>query len=206
MVIEHDFEQRSDEWFSIRTGKITGSKFGDVMSKGRGKAEWGGTALAYLRQVAAEILTGEREEVFQSKAMEWGNAMEDAALMAFMDKSGLAVESCGFFENTELPGCGSSPDGVGEDFTIELKCPTSKTHMLYLLDTEELIKAYRWQVVGEALFTGKDRAFIASYDPRFPEGKQLAIYEYPTEELAEDKEKLKARLLLAVDLVKEWTE
>ena len=76
--------------------------------------------------------------------------------------------------------------------------------MLYLLDTEELIKKYRWQVVGEALFTGSDRAVIASFDPRFPMDKRMAVYEYPQEELVKDKDILKIRLLSAVAYVQEW--
>jgi hypothetical protein len=205
MVAEFPFPQRSPEWFAQRSGKITGSKFEDVMKSGRKKDEiWGQSALTYLRKVAAEILTGEYEETPTTKDMEWGQIWEDAAVKAFNEKTGLNMRSCGFFENSLIRGCGSSPDAVDKGMTLEVKCKKSKNHMLYLLDTEELIKAHRWQVVGEALFTESEIAFIASFDPRFQEDKQLAIYEYPREDLARDKNILMARLIAAAALVQEW--
>jgi len=200
MVIEHEYPQRSDEWFAVRLGKLTGSCFSDLMKKGRGKSEWGETAIARIRQTAAEVLTGDQEESFTSKAMEWGTAYESAAMVHYMQMTGGDVRECGFFENSDIPFCGSSPDGVGDDFTLELKCPLSKTHLLYLLDAETLFNAYRWQVTGEALITEKPRAIIASYDPRYidPE-KRMVVFEHPT--LEEDKVTLRERLLAAGELL-----
>ena len=60
-----DTQQRSEEWHAQRLGKFTASRFGDLMTNGRKKDEvLGQTALSYIYEKAAEILTGERTEIF----------------------------------------------------------------------------------------------------------------------------------------------
>ncbi len=52
-------EQRSEEWYAQRLGKFTASRFGDLMTNGRKKDEvLGATAVSYIYEKAAEILTG----------------------------------------------------------------------------------------------------------------------------------------------------
>ncbi len=50
-------DQRSDEWFAARLGKVTASKVKDVMAKGRGGAP-SATRQNYMMQLLCERLTG----------------------------------------------------------------------------------------------------------------------------------------------------
>lgn len=198
-------EQRSDEWFKARLGKLTGSKFPKLMPTPRQRTEWNDTQLGILRECAAEIMTGEREETFQSAAMAWGNDHEDEAREAYEMLSMETVRTCGFFQHSEY--IGSSPDGIIGDMkgVWECKCPTPKQHLRYFLDPAELWKDYKWQVVGHMLATGIHSGLIMSYDPRYPEHKQIAIYR-PTEgpEIETAIAELQARLDSAVTIIKEW--
>lgn len=230
MVVEYPFEQRSPEWFAVRKGKITASLFHSLMPSSRQKiTDFTNTQLAILQDLASQILTGERHETFQSADMKWGVLQEDAARTHYSQIAGLSVRTCGMFENTALPGCGASPDGIttlheGEpeavayfdgalnvDITakpikqaLEIKCPLSKTHMKYLCDPSTLWDDYKWQVVGQVVITELDGGEIISFDPRFrDESKQLV--RYIPEITEEDKQLLAARLAEAVMLIKEWT-
>lgn len=67
-------EQRTDEWFAARLGKVTASNIAKVMAKGGGA-----TRKNYMAQLVCETLTGQKEETFKSASMERGNELEAVA-------------------------------------------------------------------------------------------------------------------------------
>lgn len=196
--------QLSTEWFTARLGKLTGSKFQKLMPTARQKPDkWNDTQLSILREIAAQALTGEREESFTTKQMQWGIDNEDNARRAYEFSEMVTVRECGIFLYSDY--IAASPDGIIEDTgeTWETKCPTSKQHLLYWLDSDILYKDYKWQCVGECLCSGLKKGVLCSYDPRFHDSHKLVIHRFePTEE---DFQALKDRLELAVELIKEWT-
>jgi len=200
---EIDVIQGSDVWFEIRTGRITGSHFDDLMPTAKQSINnWNKTQLSYLRKVAAEILTGERESSYQSRSMEWGNTQEPFACSEYEDRFMVVARECGIFVDGDF--LGSSPDRIigNMERTLEVKCPESKQHLRYLLDPEELFNEYPWQCKGECLFTGINKGTIISYDPRFLDvNKRLAIHDFEVSK--EDFYMMRARLALAVQIVKD---
>ena len=96
----HNFEQHSDEWYAIRCGRFTASVADTIAVSGAGLE-----TLCF--KVAAEILTGRKEETFKSPAMEQGNELEAVARTLFEMKTGYTVEEVGFIEVDDLEG--SSP-------------------------------------------------------------------------------------------------
>lgn len=221
-------EQLSDEWFELRLGKITGSHFDLIMQTDGQKTaiekvvknnekykdkpdklkpmppRFSDGQLTYLYRVAAELLTNEREETFETKSMRWGTEHELMAKQCYSMRHLVNVNDCGFFTDEVMTG--SSPDGIIGDRlrTFEAKCPESKQHFYYYLYPEELFKKYKWQAIGECYFTGIDKGVICSFDPRMPDDKQLVEYEFdPTEEQYTE---LKYRLKECVYLINEWLE
>lgn len=195
---ELNYEQRSEEWFAARMGKLTGSKFPKLMPTPKQRKSWNDTQLAILYEAATEILTGQREETYQSPAMAWGTLWEDTAREQYSIVIEEEIRACGFFEYSEF--IGSSPDGIYSG-VWEGKCPTSKKHLQYYLDPELLWKDYGWQLVGHMLCTGKRTGALTSYDPRFPAEKQLAVY-IPEMDIEPLIKQLEERLSEAVDFVK----
>lgn len=200
---EHMVDQRTEEWFRLRMGKLTSSRFPKLMKTPKQRTEWNETQLTILREIAAEKLTGEREETFTSKAMQWGNDHEDAARDALSAYLGMKIRESGFWEYSEY--IGGSPDGIVgyNEAVAELKCPTSKQHILYYLDSDNLFKDYGWQLIGHMLCTGIETGYLASYDPRFPDDKCLVVVEHYMS--LEEREQLISRLDEAVSKLKEWT-
>ncbi len=198
--------QGSAEWFELRTGLITGSHFNDIMPTARQKDNaWSKGQLSYLRKVAAEILTGTREDLgYKSNSMEWGEYQEPHAKRCYSLHEVVKVRDCGIF--TDELFIGSSPDGIigNMERTIEAKCPESKQHLRYFNDPIEIYNDYKWQAIGEVYCSEvTDRSGVCiSYDPRMPDNRQLAIYEFsPT---VEEFELLKFRLDLAIETIKPW--
>jgi len=163
MKIIYDIEQGTDEWLELRLGKLTASKFSDVIAKGRGNAP-SKTRESYMYQLAAEILTGEPQDSFTNKAMEWGNECEPAARAAYELKHDIDVEQCAFIERDQWVGV--SPDGlVGENGLLEIKCPNSVTQIKRVL-SGEFPNEYMAQVQGQLWVSGREWCDFVSYDPR----------------------------------------
>lgn len=75
-------EQRSQEWFQARLGKVTASRLSNVLAKGRG----GGPSAVrrnYMAELIAEKLTGNAPEGFSNAAIQWGIDTEPMAREAY---------------------------------------------------------------------------------------------------------------------------
>lgn len=163
MEIIKDIEQGSEEWLDARMGKLTASKFKDVIAKGRGNAP-SKTRQTYMYQLAAEILTGEREEAFTNKYMEWGNEWEGSARAAYQLKHGVKVEEVAFIIHDEHTGV--SPDGlVGEAGLIEIKCPKTTTQIDWYIKGKVPPEHYA-QIQGQIWVSGREWCDFVSFDPR----------------------------------------
>lgn len=196
--------QLSDEWFKLRLGKITASKFGDLMKTPKQRLEWNQTQTSILLQTASEFLTGEREETFTSKSMQWGIDTEKEAIEFYELLTDQTVRESGFYEVSEY--IGGSPDGIIEgQGALEIKCPNSKQHLKYLLDANELIKMYKWQAIGHIYTTGLQWCDLISFDPRFkdPE-KMMVIQRFNKSDLEAELKELHERLESAVEVIEGW--
>jgi hypothetical protein len=107
-------EQGSEEWFRARLGIPTASMFGAILAKGEGK-----TRAAYLRKLAAEIITEEPGEQFTTPAMERGKQMEAEARAFYAFDADMNLTQAGFVRNH---GAGWSPDSlIAGDGALEIK-------------------------------------------------------------------------------------
>lgn len=167
-------EQRSQEWHEFRVGKITASRFADVMSKGKGgkSSERRNT---YLRDIVAEILTGKAKEPISSASLSWGTEVEPFAREAYELETGNVVNETGFLLHLDHLFVGCSPDGlIGVDGGLEMKCPKDpQVHVKTLL--EGMPSEHIAQVQGGMYVTGREWWDFVSYDPRQPEPTRLYI-------------------------------
>lgn len=170
----HQGEQGSPEWFLARLGKVTASRFGDVMSKGRG-GNASKTAESYMIELIGERLTGENK-FFVSPAVSWGSDHEDSARDLYMWRSSNVVKQVGFATIGEMPMIGASSDGlVGEDGLVEIKCPFNSANHLSTIMSKEVPKTYEYQVQGQMWVLNKDWCDFVSFDPRMPESHRMII-------------------------------
>lgn len=126
-------EQNSPEWFEMRLGSIGGSSVPAILAKGKGKAE--SKMRRSLRySLAAEILTGVRDETYTNKYMERGHLFEPKARELYEFINDVEVEQVAMIKSS-LPRVHVSPDGlIGEGGGIEIK--TLMPHIFVeLLDT-----------------------------------------------------------------------
>ena len=154
-------EQGSPEWLAARLGIPSASMFAKLVTT---KGIWSASADAYINQLVAERLTGEREEVFQSHHMLRGTELEPDARDLYSLISDAEVTEVGFcLHDTLSAGC--SPDGlIGDDGGLEIKCPAPSTHVEYLRGGV-LPSKYKQQVMGCLWITGREWWDFVSYHP-----------------------------------------
>ena len=190
-------EQRSEEWFLARKGKVTASKISDVMAKGKGGAP-SLTRQKYLDQLVTERLTRYIQEGYTNDAIQRGVDLEPIARTHYCFNSGFDVVEVGFVNHPSIDFAGASPDGlVGVDGLLEIKCPNSNTHIEYVLAGKPPAK-YIPQMAWQLACTGRKWVDFVSYDDRLDdESKHLFIvrYERDDEYIAEIEEAVKQFLL-----------
>lgn len=166
-------EQRTDEWFSARAGKVTASRVTDLMSKT--KSGYSASRENYMAQLIVERFTNQPSESFNSTAMQWGTEQEPFARAAYEARTSVFVDEVGFIPHPTIEGAGASPDGlVGNDGLVEIKCPNTAT-MIDTLINETVPAKYFAQMQMQMACTERSWCDYVVFDPRMPEGGQLFV-------------------------------
>lgn len=154
-----NFEQRSEEWFEARLGKVTGSKASKMYAKNN---------LPLIDTILAELLTGKEESIFTTDAMQRGIDLEPSACYTYEKTTGLTVEHVGICVHDSIDMLALSPDGWVDNRKggVEFKCPSSKKHIQYIRQGG-IPSEYAPQILHYFLVNEKCQFVdFASYDPR----------------------------------------
>ena len=178
-------DQRTDEWYAARLGKVTASRLSDVLATIKtGEAA---ARANYRIELVAERLTGKSTPGFTSAAMQWGVDCEPMARSAYETETGLIVTEVGFVDHPTIAMTGASPDGlVGDDGLIEIKCPDTKTH-IETLTSKQVPPKYIPQMQWQMACTGRAWVDFVSFDPRLPEHLMLEIIRVDRDQSLIDK-------------------
>lgn len=155
-----DCEQRSEEWYQARLGIATASNFKSVLAKGEGK-----TRLAYMRRLAAEIITGEPGETFESAAMVRGREMEAEARDFYTFMKDAEPVPVGFIRNGQK-GC--SPDSLlGDDGMLEIKTQRADLLIATILK-DDFPPEHMHQCQGQLWVAEREWLDLVVYWPSMP--------------------------------------
>ena len=166
-------EQRSEEWFAARLGKVTASRVADVIATRKGQEST--VRAKYRLQLATERLTNKKVDAFFNQAMQDGIDREPMAREIYEHLVETQVEEVGFIDHPNIAMAGASPDGlVNDDGIIEIKCPIETTHTTNLLEKRLPLK-YKPQVQFQLATTGRQWCDFISYNPNFEPRLQLIV-------------------------------
>lgn len=192
--------EAEEQWFKKRAGRITCSRFGDLMSTGRKKDDdFSETGLKYLRLKIAERLGS--WQTISGAALTWGTENEAEALALYGVRTGAVLNSepYQFFEFGD--DIGGTPDALADDDgCVEAKCPYNPAVHINTVLTGKIPAEYEWQVAGHCLVTDRKWCDFVSYDPRIIGPHKLKIIRWERNDVM--LKKLVEKLNLAV----EWIE
>ena len=190
-------QQRTDEWFAARLGKVTASRIADIMAKT--KTGYAASRKNYLFELLCERLSGQREEKFISASMQRGIDLEPKARAVYEIETGEWVEEVGFIPHPTIAMSGASPDGlIRDDGLIEIKCPNTAAHIEFL-QTQKPKQEYIYQMQWQMACTGRKWCDFVSYDDRLPENLAYRSVHIPRDDgfiqsLEQEVEKFLAEL------------
>lgn len=199
--------QGSPEWFKDRMGLVTGAEVAAIYAKGKTDRSDSKTRAGYMRRLVLERLgVPSKDSSFRSPSMAWGNSTEPRARLAFEAYTGYVVREAGFCKLNRLAaGCSVDAFIHGDEASarrlgvLEIKCPDSKTHMLYLED-RAVPSIYLPQITHNLWVTGAQFAKFVSYDPRFPPAMRMLIVHVERDDAAiQTHETLVRQFLMETD-------
>lgn len=185
--------QRSEDWHRLRLGKITASKFKDVIATAkRPKKDADGELYypyldsreSYKKELVAERIVGMlgHRDVYQTPAMLWGQMNEAQAALTYQLRTGNKVTEAGFAvlldeKGKELP-IGVSSDGlIGDDGNLEIKSLEPHNHLYNVVkeyeQTHDMPDDYKAQVQGQMLVQNRSWTDFVGHDSRMPAGLDL---------------------------------
>jgi putative phage-type endonuclease len=174
-------DQGTEEWFTIRIGKVTASRVADVIAKT--KTGYSASRDNYMAQLVCERLTGQKGESFSNAAMQHGTDTEPLARAAYEALQDVLVDEVGFVPHPTIEMAGASPDGlVGADGLLEIKCPNTATHIETLL-SQGVPGKYNTQMQFQMACTGRKWCDFVSFDNRLPAELQLFVKRVPRDEV-----------------------
>ena len=186
----HNFEQRTEDWYNIRKGKMTASNADTIIANGKGLE-------TYIYNLMAEYYSSAEKENYINADMQRGIDLEPEARLEFEFYTNLDVQEVGFIEYNEFIGV--SPDGlIGDDGLIEIKCPNDSVYFKLLL-SDNIKPEYIAQMQMQMYVTDRQYCYFVSYNPNFE--KSLYIKKINRDE--EMIEKLKKGLDKGTELIKE---
>ena len=198
-MIIHNCEQQSEAWYLARCGRVTGTRFKNLMSK-----ETTDSYKDLITDIACEMITMKAEESYSNANMEYGLETEPEARKLYESIFDVEVKTVGFImpdeDNRFHEWIGISPDGLlPYNGILEIKCPKMRTHLEYI-ERDSLPSEYRYQVQGQLFVTGFDHCHFMSYVKGM---KPFIIPVYPDINLFHEFE---TRLDILIEQVKQKLE
>lgn len=189
----YNFEQRTEDWYNFRKGKMTASNADTIIANGKGLE-------TYIYNLMAEYYSSAEKENYINADMQRGIDLEPEAKIEFQFYTGLDIKEVGCVELNEY--ILASPDGlIGDDGLIEIKCPNDSIYFKLLL-SNNIKPEYIAQMQMQMYVTDRQYCYFVSYNPNFE--KSLYIKKINRDE--EMIEKLKKGLERGTQLINEIKE
>lgn len=152
-------EQRSQEWFEARIGRVTGSVAGAIL----GLSPW--MKRSDVMRAMVRAAHGAPSEFTGNVATEYGSFHERFAIMDFEMATGKSVQPVGFVPYQDW--LGASPDGlIDDDAILEVKCPyglRDQANPVFKTAAEQ--PHYFAQMQIEMICTNRHRAYFWQWTP-----------------------------------------
>lgn len=153
-------------WLAIKAGKISGSRFADVLALHKRTGLPNKPRRDLIANLRREVATGVLTPVEDNDYMAHGRRMEPLACAAYEFLRDCEVQHAAWIPHPTLDYVGFSPDGlVGEDGMIEVKSPALETRHTRTVESQRCPDDYYPQCQGGLWVTGRQWCDFVSYYP-----------------------------------------
>lgn len=168
-MIVHAVEQRSEEWYALRTGRPTASEFSKIVTS---KGDVSKSLPGYAITLAGELFAGGPVDAWEGNGhTERGRELEEQALQLYGFALDATVTPVGFVTDDDMT-MGCSPDGlVDDDGMVEIKCLKAENHIkaiLYHQKNGTCPPDYVQQTQGQMMICGRAWCDVVFFHPDLP--------------------------------------
>lgn len=158
--------QGSPEWLAIKAGKISGSRFADVLALNKRTGLPNKPRRDLIANLRNELATGVLTPVEDNEFMAHGRRCEPLACAAYEFLRDCEVVHVAWLPHPEREYVGFSPDGlIGDDGLIEIKSPALEHRHLRTVESQRCPDDYLPQCQGGLWVTGRQWCDFISYFP-----------------------------------------
>lgn len=163
-VTQQTIDQEEDDlWHDMRIGRITASKIYEA-SKCH-------TQNGYLKNLIMGSVS-----IPNNYAMSRGLSLQEDVIDAVSQELDESLSCCGLILDSEHPAIGASPDAVGPDFVVEIKCPTTKQSVRnFIFPNKRLKTKFYSQIQLQMHVKDVDHGYFVIADPDFESTNDVDI-------------------------------
>ncbi|XP_070168310.1 uncharacterized protein [Polyergus mexicanus] len=147
-------------WFELRYGRITAS----ILHEAANCNTEDGSLV--------QRITG-ASKVYDTKEMERGRCLEKEVLKKVEKIVGQKLKNCGLFLMPNYPILGASPDAMGNDFIVEVKCPNSDKAISRFPSKGKVASKCKAQINLQILATNTKKGLFCVADPDFENNRKV---------------------------------
>ena len=189
-----DIQQGSHEWHQARWGNVTGTTLKSAVGKPAVQD-------TLLYRLVSERMTEVQVSELETPAVLRGQELEAIARQKVIEATGINFSETGLLVSDDISNFSISPDGIYEQDGVikgglEIKCPSSKKHVEYLLK-KQVPKEYWHQVIAPFVMSDDIEFWLfASYDDRNYE-RPLFVKKVTRYDISNERQRLRDFLKLA---------
>ncbi|GLV37568.1 uncharacterized protein CBL_20380 [Carabus blaptoides fortunei] len=159
-------QYKSPLWFELRYGRITASRAHEVAHC----KKTSGTLIEYIMGAA---------RVPDTATMKRGRLLEDYVREALEAKCNIKFHASGFLICKYYPFIGVLPDGLSDEYCLEIKCPAHDRTIEHYIKDNILSKKCYAQVQLQMYVAKKDKCLFCVAHPSFSDTKEVDVREVP---------------------------
>ncbi|RVE51656.1 hypothetical protein evm_003628 [Chilo suppressalis] len=163
-ICKQTIEQaNSPLWHEMRYGRITASKAYEVAH-----------CKTLNGSLVESILGG--KSIKDTTAMKRGRVLEPLVLAEIKKRTGIKFKKQGIILKKNLPVFGASPDGISDDYILEIKCPINEnTFKKYFDSNYNPSSRYLAQIQMQMYFADRKKSIFCIAYPDFEISKEIQI-------------------------------
>lgn len=160
--IETVQQSKSALWHELRYARITASKAHEAAH------------CHTLEGSLVETILG-ASSLKDSAAMVRGRTLEKDVRREIEKLKTVKINLCGLKTLPQHPVMGASPDGICDDFVIEIKCPTTEKAVTKYIKNGHITEKYKAQIQMQMFFCKKKQGLFCLADVDFELTKKISI-------------------------------
>lgn len=163
-------QANSSLWHEMRYGRITAS---NIYEASRCQTDDGSLC---------NIILG-ASSPFETAATARGKKLEKKVLSVIQKVKKIKIHSAGIQLSPTNPIFGASPDGISDNFCIEIKCPSKEATVKNYIKNNEISKKYKAQIMLQMHMCNKKKGLFCIASPNFEENDSVEILEIEYNEI-----------------------